>query len=173
MRTCEVTDCDNLVEGNTSRCGHHNRLARKISTDRKKEAEKLQGRLTLGPIAKVGKTNTWSCSSGKRVTQEEINRFRDGAYNYQSLNKDVRVCEGCGGQATCRAHIIPQAHCKSLGKTELIWHQGNFFPSCFDCNLAWEVPNGQKWQSLNNVEACLAFMAQHDPVLHSKFIANL
>jgi len=40
MRTCEVTDCDNLVEGNTSRCGHHNRLARKISTDRKKEAER-------------------------------------------------------------------------------------------------------------------------------------
>lgn len=177
MKTCSVTDCQNICEGTTDRCSTHNRLARKISSERKKEAEK-QTILRAKSIPwyptpkKIGTTNTWGCSSGKRVTQFEIIRYRDAAYNEKSKSVDMTVCEGCGGKGVCWAHIIPQATCKNMGKTELIWHLRNIFRSCYNCNSAIENPSGSDWKSLKNIDECLSFIKVNAPVLHQKFLSN-
>lgn len=185
MKTCQwiTTDptewasgCDNPCEGNTDYCPRHNRMMRKAEQQAKKDAEKLALKLSKKrePRAKISKnpkdwTNTFSCSSGKKVTQAEINRNRDSAYNYQAQSTSVTKCHGCGQPATCRAHIIAQARCKQIGKTELIWHLGNFFPSCYKCNSVIENPKGKDWQNLNNIDKCLEFIRLNDSELFAKF----
>lgn len=168
--------CFNAVEGRTEYCAHHNRLIRKQAENERKQKEKRKILLSKKrePRSKISKNskdwkNTFICSSGKKVTQAEINRNRDSAYNYQAQSTTVTKCHGCGQPATCRAHVIPQARCKQLNKTELIWHLGNFFPSCFKCNSAIENPKGIAWNGLKNIGECLTFIEQHDPELFAKF----
>jgi 5-methylcytosine-specific restriction endonuclease McrA len=124
-------------------------------------------------IKKVGDSNTWICSDGERVNQTQINAYRQKAYDQKRQVCDSLKCAGCGDLAVCFAHIIPQARCKQIGHTELIWALGNFFPSCYGCNSAIENPKGQKWKELANIEECLDFIEKNDFELYQKFQNNI
>src|SRR5688572_29658183 len=101
MILCNTQDCENIVEGRTQHCASCNSRIRKIAKQRiadglKREALLSKQKPVYKKPKKVGTTNTWACTSGKRVTQTEINRFREGAYNYQALSRPVTTCDGCG-----------------------------------------------------------------------------
>lgn len=113
--------------------------------------------------------NKYYTSTGEAFTQSQIDRKRSEAYRAKHQDNPVLWCLGCGKVANCNAHIIPQARCKQLRKTELIWHWGNFFPSCFMCNSAIENPKGEAWKKLNNIETCLKFIELNDSELYAKF----
>lgn len=191
MNTCQWQEpddyCFNLVEGRTNYCARHNRLLRKLEQDDKKATEKRKA-LLLKPmklrngISKNPKdwTNTFLCSDGTRVTQAEINELRKEAYQLYDWQDPIEPkkrlnCEGCGilMLKTSHAHIIPQARCKVIGKTELIWDWKNFFHSCDKCNAAIENPKGKAWRNLKNIDQCLEFIKLHDEELFTKFRLSL
>jgi hypothetical protein len=155
--------------GHTATC---NRLARKIDTGLLKPPKKK------AVISKVGKNNLSECSSGQKVTDEQIRQRRAQAYSKLSQQLLLKYpdgnipCEGCGNIANGHAHIIPQARCKVLRLTELIWDLQNFFPSCNECNTSLENPKGEGWKKLNNLERCMKFIEQNDPQLFVKFSLN-
>jgi len=95
--------------------------------------------------------NKYLCSDGSKVTQAQIDNKRSEAYRNRYSDNPAIWCDGCGQRCQCSAHIISQARCKQIGKTELIWTHENFFPSCFKCNAAIENPKGQEWKSLKNL----------------------
>jgi len=113
------------------------------------------------------------CTNGERVTRTQIDFRKRKAYEAYDQENGIVWCEGCGRPATCHAHIIPQARCKQLHATELIWHWGNFFASCFECNQAIENPKGEAWKKLANKDYCLSFIEMHDQELYNKFITQL
>lgn len=114
--------------------------------------------------------NTFLCSDGTRVTQAEINQRRSEAYQKAYSGVTESTCHGCWKRKSHgHAHIIAQARCKQLGKTELIWDPSNFFPACLQCNSAIESPNGKNWKGLLNINQCLEFIKLHDPELFTKF----
>lgn len=169
--------CGELCEGKTETCATHNKFIRdekkrflKQSSKRAAllEKAKAKSQVKRKGISRNPKdwSNTFLCSDGTRVTQAEINEYRHEAY--KKIYVEGMKCQGCGGRYLCFAHVIPQARCKQLGKTELIWKFGNFFPSCFACNSAIESPKSKYWKSLKNIEKCLSFIKQHDPELYAK-----
>jgi hypothetical protein len=117
--------------------------------------------------------NRYFCSNGDRVTQSMIDLKYKKSRVARYAGNPVRWCHGCG-KTLCNgsAHIIAQARCKTLHKTELIWDWNNFFPACNACNMAIENPKGEAWKSLLNIEECLAFIELHDPELFMKFTLN-
>lgn len=117
--------------------------------------------------------NKYECSDGERVTQRQIDRNRSEAYRKDYEENPSMWCEGCGQLAQCHAHIIPQARCKQIRKTELIWAKSNFFRSCFKCNSAIENPKGQAWRDLKNIEKYLIFMIHNDRELFNKFAVQM
>lgn len=111
------------------------------------------------------------CSDGTRVTQAMI----DKKYLQSRINRysdHVPYCWGCGEAAQGNAHIIAQARCKVLHKTELIWDTRNYFPACNACNSAIENPKGEEWKNLKNIDYCLKWIKQEDPELFTKFSLN-
>lgn len=116
--------------------------------------------------------NKYHTSTGEQLTQRQIDLKRSWAYGNKHNDNPQYWCEGCGARAQCNAHIIPQARCKQLGKTELIWDWDNFFPACHSCNSAIENPKGEGWKNLKNIDYCLDFIKQHDHELYMKFILN-
>ena len=114
-------------------------------------------------------TNKSFDSDGNAYTQRDIDRKRSEAYRDKYESDPVFWCESCGQRAQCQAHTIPQARCKHLNKTELIWHHGNFWPSCFKCNTAWENPKGEAWKKSKNKDKNLEFIRLHDQELYAKF----
>lgn len=99
--------------------------------------------------------------------------MRDLCYDLIAVTNKSINCDGCMTEiAQGHAHIIPQARCKVIGKTELIWNTDNIFLSCHKCNSAIENPKGQEWKKLKNIDKCLKFIAQHDPELFVKFKLN-
>ena len=142
--------------GHTSSC---NRLTRKIQSEANKPPKQKKA------IAKVGKNNTFECSDGTKVTQADINSLRDKMYNIaDAVNHHTRqVCSGCHIEfATCHAHIIAQARCKVLRKTELIWDKNNIFNSCFDCNAIAENISSPAIMQLKNYQRIKEFMIEMD-----------
>ena len=113
--------------------------------------------------------NHYFTSDGQRLTEGQIAYKLTASYQ-RTMGEGI--CEGCGGYATCHAHIIPKARCKQLRKAELIWDEKNFFPSCHRCNLAIENPKGSGWKTLKNISYCLNFIKQHDSILYNKFITQ-
>jgi hypothetical protein len=81
-------------------------------------------------------------------------------------------CEGCGDLSHSHAHIIPQARCKAIRKTELIWNSRNWFHGCIKCNSAIENPKEQAWKQLKNIDECMEFIREHDKELFQKFLNN-
>lgn len=115
-------------------------------------------------------TNTYLCSNGTRVTQEEINKKRGEAYRIKYQDNSCPIDEGFREQrAKCTAHIISQSRCKQIGKTELIWDIDNMFAATFESNAAIENPKGDAWKKLKNINYCLAFIELHDKELFAKF----
>jgi 5-methylcytosine-specific restriction endonuclease McrA len=108
------------------------------------------------------------CSDGSQVSQATIDRKRSEAYR-DRYDGRPQVCQGCGRPAEGSAHIIPQARCKQLHKTELIWSYENFFPACHKCNAAIENPKGKEWKKLLNLFDCLSVIKKYDPELYAKF----
>lgn len=113
--------------------------------------------------------NTALCSDGQRLTEEIIRQRYATSRRSKYGDEKVRKCHGCGTDCTGNAHIIAKARCKKIGKTELIWHKGNYFPACSACNQAIENPNGKAWKYLKNIDYCLSFIKEHDPELFTKF----
>lgn len=197
MKTCEygvynptideIEPCGNLCEGSTDMCASHNAFFRKLEKQNLKAQEKRntliakQREKAKQPRKTISKNpadwkNTFLCSDGTRVTQAEINELRKEAYQLYDWQDPIEPkkrlnCEGCGilMLKTSHAHIIPQARCKVISKTELIWDWNNFFHSCDNCNLAIENPKAKAWKQLKNIEKCLSFIKQHDPELFMKF----
>lgn len=182
IRFCSyITDteepCGEMCEGFTHFCGSHNRQLRREATEERKQSEKRaqliskqkakskQPRKTISKNPKDW-SNTFLCSDGTRVTQAEINE--NLRRNYSVNGKNV-VCEGCRKAVTSHAHIISQARCKQIGKTDLIWHRMNWFYGCNECNSAIENPKGEAWKDLLNIRKCLSFIKEHDAELYAKF----
>lgn len=116
------------------------------------------------------RTNTFLCSDGTKVTQKEIDHNRSAAYKVKYRDNPHPIDEGFREKrAQCTAHIISQARCKQIGKTELIWDIDNMFPATFESNQAIENPKGEAWKKLHNITQCLAFIEKHDPILFAKF----
>jgi len=134
----------------------------KVSQRRKKEI--IQG----NPI-RHKTPNLYYCSDGSRVSQNKIDWKYQRAREKRYAGLSTKHCEGCGAMCNGSAHIIAQARCKVIHKTELIWNPKNFFPACSPCNLAIENPKGEAWKSLRNIEYCLEFIQAHDPELYRKF----
>jgi hypothetical protein len=112
------------------------------------------------------------CSDGSQVSQATIDKRRSDAYKKRYADGSGSVCLGCGARSEGSAHIIPQARCKQLHRTELIWSEENFFPACHACNAAIENPKGDKWKKLLNLFDCLYVIEKYDNELYSKFDFN-
>jgi hypothetical protein len=151
---CGLEPIENHDTGLGAICGA---AARKAEREEAKAA--LKGKPK--PIAKVS------------PRQAAINQKYSGSLRERYQDAPKQICAGCGEPATCTAHIIAKSRLKLIGKPELIWSVKASFPSCHACNLAIENPKGQDWKSLANIEECLAFIEQHDPELHRKFMVNL
>lgn len=170
---CELTiGCNRPVEGSTNGCATCRREQRKAIDQAAKPKKVYTLARQKTPIKKVGTTNTFLCSDGSRVTQAQIERYKTEAYKTKYPSQTM-MCHGCGlNHAHGSAHIIPQARCKQLGLTDLIWNTINFFPGCIICNSVLENPKGSAWKKLLNIEYCLAVIKQFDEVLYQKFINN-
>lgn len=120
------------------------------------------------------KPNKFHCSDGTTVTQGEIDKKRSEAYRIKYQDNPNPIDEGFREKrAQCTAHIIAQARCKQLGKTELIWDIDNMFPATFESNQAIENPKGDVWMKLHNKDYCLSFIEKHDKELYAKFESRL
>lgn len=172
--------CGEICEGRTTMCASHNRFTRREYALMQKQSSKRAAILQKAkeknkqPRKAISKNpsdwgNTFLCSDGTRVTQEEINGMMIPHRTMMG-----QACQGCGIKiAVCKAHIIPRARCKVIGKTELIWEPQNMFDSCFNCNSAIENPKGEAWKKLKNINYCLAFIELHDKELFAKFESRL
>lgn len=140
---------------------------RKALTIKQKEKNSLP-RKSVSKDPKDWK-NTALTSDGERLTEEIIRQRYATSRRSKYGDQKVRKCHGCGTDCTGNAHIIAKARCKQIGKTELIWDKGNYFPACSECNQAIENPNGKAWKSLMNIDYCLSFIKLHDPELFTKF----
>ncbi len=122
-------------------------------------------------IRPVSLTNTSLCSNGERVTNGQIKSRLSEAYKLKRAKQQTTHCEGFEGKGAAGfAHIIAQARCKQIGKTELIWDLDNFFPASFEANAAIENPKGvETWIKLKNIDHCLEFIRLHDEELSMKF----
>lgn len=109
-------------------------------------------------------------STGERISDETIKRRYAQSRAEKYLYGQSKICEGCGGEAVCSAHIIAQARLKHLHKSELIYNPDAYFPACYACNQAIENPKGTAWRQLKNIEICLEFIEKHDHELFMKFI---
>lgn len=175
--TDETEPCGLPVEGNTTMCASHNAYFRKLEKQNLKQSEKREALLEKAKNQKPKKaisrnpkdwSNTFLCSDGTRVTQAEINEKLKETY----AEIDDCFCQGCGEVGNSHAHIIAQARCKHIGKTELIWDRNNIFWSDFKCNAAIENPKGEAWKTLRNIDKCIQFIYEHDKELYFKFEAQ-
>src|SRR5689334_15148630 len=175
MPYCECGNPSRKVTGGP--CASCERKGRKDIESERKYQEKRQTALSVpGKKRQAAKRqtdhNTFLCSDGTRVTQSQIDHNRSVAYKLKYPVQEA-TCHGCWmRKANGSAHSIPQARCKHLGKTELIWHPDNFWPGCLICNLAAENPKGERWKKLLIKDEMLAFIEKHDHELFMKFSLN-
>jgi hypothetical protein len=128
------------------------------------------GRKASGKTKGTKSKISYYCSDGAKVTQEEINKNRSESYKIAYGDKGRQVCKGCEERlAEASAHSIPQARCKQIHKTELIWDLENFWPACHYCNRKAENPKSESWKELKNKDQILNFIEKHDKELFSKF----
>jgi len=97
-------------------------------------------------------------SEGNEWSQRQIDTKRSWAYRNKYESNPYPRCEETGERAQCSSHIISQARCKQLHKTELIWNHDNFFPATYEVNSRWESND----KTLKNYDKYLAFVKLHD-----------
>lgn len=164
--------CENQCEGTMPYCGTHNQMIRKANKPKPEKKVYFIPNKSATNKSIPKKSNTFACSDGTRVTQDQIDRRRSEAYKNKYPVQEL-TCHCCWKrQAQGSAHLIPQARCKNLGKTELIWHPRNIVPACIHCNMYWETPKGNNWQNLSDVDYHLEFIGENDPELYQKFALN-
>lgn len=103
---------------------------------------------------------------GRAYTQAVIDRKRSEAYRKRYEGNPHPLCEETGVYAQGSSHIISQARCKQLHKTELIWDFGNFFPATHVVNLRWESND----TTLKNYWKYMEYLKKHDPEGYEKRI---
>jgi hypothetical protein len=111
---------------------------------------------------KLGNNNHFLCSNGEKVTQSVIDRNLSASYKEKHEGKLKFVCEGCGDQAINNSHIIAQARCKVLGKTELIWDKNNYFNACMRCHTAWESFKSGEFVDMHITPKAMAYLKVND-----------
>ena len=114
--------------------------------------------------------NYYKTSDGHEVSQQSIDRLRAKSYAYYP---ELHACEACGALAVDHSHIISQARCKVLHKTELIWSRENWFFACRSCHMEWEAIKGARWSKFLNLPRLLQVLKRHDPEGHQKRIIVL
>lgn len=112
--------------------------------------------------------NKYYGSDGKRYTEATIKANLSKAYREYYLFEPSGVCEGCGQPATCTAHIVPKAVCKTLHMVELIWNPVNWFRSCYTCNSIAENVAGTEIKNLMNFERIKEVIQKYDPERFNK-----
>lgn len=101
-------------------------------------------------------------------TQSQIDTRLSKAYKEHYLFEPSGCCEGCGESATCTAHIIPKAVCKTLGLTSLIWTPKNWFRSCYKCNSIAENVSSTAILGLLNYNTIKEVIREYDPERFTK-----
>jgi hypothetical protein len=129
-------------------------------------------------ITKVSSKPKCRCSDGSMVSQVEIKRKT--AETYDKIGQDrAKFCQGCGrwDVPLSHSHIIPQARCKVLGKTELIWDKDNIHYHCFNdsssCHLKWETGNPVELIKMLDLEENIFYLEKHDPEGLKKIMIKL
>ncbi len=127
-------------------------------------------------INKVSSNNKYECSDGTFVTQVEIKKKLSETY-FKIDQERQPVCQGCGQfRALSHSHIISQARCKQLHKTELIWHPENIQFHCFNdsctCHEKWEGGQPLVIVKMLDFERNMLWLEQHDPETYNKLIVK-
>lgn len=139
-------------------------------------------------ITKASKINSISgqkkfrCSDGIMVSQVDIKRKYAETCDKIKQNRPA-MCEGSGRYDVplSFSHTISQADCKTIGKTELIWDEGNIELEGFEAPTSkptmahniWEVGAMEDKIMLLNFERKLEFINEHDPEGYRKIIVQL
>jgi hypothetical protein len=105
--------------------------------------------------------NYYTCSDGVRLTQAQINsRLSKERKGWRE--KYVCECFGAPHIAHDADHSISQKRCKEIGKTELIWDEGNISWSCREAHQLWESYKNGKFQYHKNFKKRMLFVAMYD-----------
>lgn len=113
--------------------------------------------------------NKYTCSDGTKISQPEIDRRRAETYR-ELYDSQFQPCWGCGGRAQGSAHIVPQAECKHIGKTEYCYHPLNIIPCCHQCNGILESYKGEKFKKLKCYDLILEVTEKIHPERYLKMI---
>jgi hypothetical protein len=108
--------------------------------------------------------NKYKCTlTGKEYSEVTIKSNLSKAYKEYYEFEPVGSCEGCGGRATCTAHILPKAICKTLHLTSLIWNPENWFRSCYQCNSLAENVSSNEILTLLNYDRIKEVLEKYAP----------
>ncbi len=128
-------------------------------------------------IRPISKTNRYRCSAGELVTTQEIRDRLKVAYNSIDQAREP-ICQGTGRSdlPLSHSHTISQARCKALGKTELIWADGNIElesyhePSSkpYAAHNIWADGSLEQKKTLLNFTRKLEYIKLHDPETYAK-----
>lgn len=147
----------------------------------KKVDESLLGRhvYKASKLKSVSSEKRYRTSSGELVSQAEI-KWRLCITTDKIKQVRPPICEGLGrgGLPLSFSHTISQARCKELGKTELIWDEGNIELESFEAPTSnpvmahniWESPYIERKIMLLNFERKLTYIKQHDEETYTKLV---
>lgn len=108
--------------------------------------------------------NRAECEDGTMVSQGTIDRKRSEAYKKKHIGRPRPICGGCEqAMADDNGHIIAQARCKHLHKTNLIWDPNNMTDDCRTCHHVWENFKTGEWRKLKDVDIRVDYLLKHDP----------
>ena len=82
--------------------------------------------------------NYYYTSTGERITDATIKARLSKAYRERYGGEPHPRCEETGLPAQGSSHIVSQARCKQLHKSEMIYNPRNFFPATHQVNSRWE-----------------------------------
>lgn len=122
-------------------------------------------------IRNISKLNSYKCSDGSKVTQSEINRrYVDTCTRIKQEREPI--CQGTGRTdlPLSFSHTISRKRCKEIGRTELIWADGNieiesYTPPGSNSEAAhniWDAGNLEKKKTLLNFDRKLEYIKEND-----------
>lgn len=158
---CEVDDCDSRREGATKFCGTHNKAFRTKEINDAKPKKEYNG------ISKIGTTNVFYSSDGRRHNQQQVNAQITKCYASmdEEAGQKIYYCSAYPGldDIIDHDHTVAKARCKVLRKTELIWDPENIVYSSRKAHKEWESYQSGEFIKHKNFETRMAFTKLHDP----------
>lgn len=126
MKICIIDDCQNLCEGTTDRCAHHNRIARKKANDRKKSAE--------NEVRKFDSYRAWH--SRKRKKPNKISKKRAELNEeyfklVEQFKKDNPECKAKCNEYCTKTTEDPH---HSRGRGVFLLDTSTWIPVCRSCH---------------------------------------